>query len=105
MGKEMGAAEVAWWVTLMSATPVSTAIGFMRFVHRLDVREDLTRLACPVLVIGTDSARRPIAGTEAWQRTIKRSRLVRVAGDSYHAAASHADFCAREVLGFLARGG
>lgn len=101
MGPEMGAAALAWWVDLMSATPASTVIGFMPFVKTLDVTGDLGRLACPVLVIASDSARRPIAETEAWQRRIPRSALLRVPGDSYHAAVSHADFCAGAVARFL----
>jgi 3-oxoadipate enol-lactonase len=89
----------------MAATPRSTMLGFLRFVSSIDVRDDLPKLRCPVLVVTSDSPRRPIATVAAWQKTIPNSRLVTVPGDGYHAAATEPDACAKALAAFIADSG
>ena len=101
MGSALSSEAKQWWVDLMCATPISTAVGFLQFVKTLDVTADLPHLTCPVQVIAPDSTRRPIAQTEEWRNAIPHSVLVRVPGDSYHAAASYPDFCAQTTAKFL----
>jgi pimeloyl-ACP methyl ester carboxylesterase len=101
----MSRAMKDWWIDLMAATPRSTMLGFLRFVSRIDVRDDLPRLRCPVLVVTSDSPRRPVASVAEWQKKIPNARLVTVAGDGYHAAATEPDACAGAVAAFIAGGG
>jgi pimeloyl-ACP methyl ester carboxylesterase len=97
----MSRAMKDWWIDLMAATPRSTMLGFLRFVSSIDVRDDLPRLHCPVLVVSSDSPRRPIATVVEWQRKIPDASLVTVAGDGYHAAATEPDACAQAVAAFI----
>lgn len=98
----MSRAMKDWWIGLMAATPHSTMLGFLRFVSSIDVRDDLARLRCPVLVVTSDSPRRPIATVTKWQKTIPDSRLVIVPGDGYHAAATEPGACAGALAAFIA---
>jgi len=102
LGSDMPQAAVEWWIRLMSATPKSTVLGLLRAVTQIDVTPDLGRIRCPALVITTDSRRRPLALTRAWQALIPNSELVALPGDAYHPAASAPDSCARAALEFLA---
>jgi pimeloyl-ACP methyl ester carboxylesterase len=101
----MSRAMKDWWIDLMAATPRSTMLGFLRFVSSIDVRDDLPQLGCPVLVVTSDSPRRPIAMVAAWQKQIPSSRLVTVPGDGYHAAATEPDACAKALAAFIAEAG
>lgn len=98
----MSRAMKDWWIELMAATPRSTMLGFLRFVSSIDVRDDLPLLRCPVLVVTSDSPRRPVSTVAEWQKRIPESGLVTVAGDGYHAAATEPDACARAVAEFIA---
>lgn len=101
LGTDMPPAAVEWWIRLTARTPVATALGLLPRVTGIDVTPELPQLRCPVLVITTDSARRPLARTKEWQRLIPDSTLVTLPGDAYHAAASAADACAHATRDFL----
>lgn len=101
LGSDMPRAAVEWWIRMTRATPASTFRGLLPRVDGIDVTADLPRIACPALVITTDSARRPVAGTRAWQSLIPDSRLVALPGDAYHPAASDPDRCAALTREFL----
>jgi pimeloyl-ACP methyl ester carboxylesterase len=86
----------------MGRTAVSTLVGFIACFNQSDISADLPRIACPTLVISTEgSALGSAEETRAWQQRIPDSRLLMLAGDSYHVAASDADRCARETLAFI----
>jgi 3-oxoadipate enol-lactonase len=94
---------VEWWIKMMARTPVSTQVGFAPALARKDTSPDLPRVQCPTLVIVTEgSSPAALDETREWQERIQRSRLLVFKGDSFHAAASHADDCARAVLDFIA---
>ena len=103
LGDTLGEQARTWWVELMSATPISTALGFMAFVKTLDARDYLPRITCPVRVIGADTTYRSISIIEGWQRLIPGSQLIRAPDGAYHVGASHADFCAQATARFLAQ--
>jgi 3-oxoadipate enol-lactonase len=109
MGPRLGASMppegVDWWIALTSKTPKSTMLGLLRVVSQIDVTGDLRNIRCPTLVIATDSQRRPLKQTEAWQKLIADSELVALPGDAYHVAASQPDECARACVEFLTRRG
>ena len=91
-----------WWAQLMGATPQSTALGFVGTIPSWDVADDLPRIQCPTLVITTEgSALGSVDEMRKWQVLIPNSRLLVLPGDSYHAAASDADVCAKETLKFI----
>jgi pimeloyl-ACP methyl ester carboxylesterase len=97
---------LAWWTRFMGRTAVSTQLGFMGTIACADITADLPKIACPTLVITTtESGLGTVAETSAWQRTIPRSELVVLPGNSYHVAATHADAAAEATLEFLARHG
>jgi pimeloyl-ACP methyl ester carboxylesterase len=90
----------------MGRTPVSTIVGFNAAINYSDIRDDLPNIACPTLVITTDqSGLASVEETRGWQRTIRNSELLVVPGNSFHAAASDAERCARATLDFIDRHG
>jgi len=103
MGSQMSERGIDWWVDMMGATAVSTAHAYLRWVGGIDVREIITRITCPTLVIGTDTPRRGRSVFEEWQRTIPNSELAILPLDGYHAAATDPDGTAKVVLDFIGR--
>lgn len=103
MGSRMPDAGIEWWSEMMGATALSTVHAYLRWVSAIDIREDITRIRCPTLVIGTDTARRGRAVFESWQRTIPGSELAILPIDGYHAAGSDPDATAQVTLDFIAR--
>jgi pimeloyl-ACP methyl ester carboxylesterase len=105
MGSKMPEAGIAWWSDMMGKTAVSTAHAYLRWVSAIDIREDIRRIRCPTLVIGTDTARRGRAEFEGWQKTIPDSELALIPVDGYHAAGTAPDETAKITLDFIARRG
>jgi pimeloyl-ACP methyl ester carboxylesterase len=103
MGSRMPDAGIEWWSDMMGRTAVSTFHAYLRWVGRIDIREDIKRIRCPALVIGTDTARRGKSVFESWQRTIPGSELAMLPMDGYHAAGTDPDATARVVLDFISR--
>jgi 3-oxoadipate enol-lactonase len=106
LGDRFPAEGVEWWIKFMGRTPVSTVVGFNAAINYSDIRADLPKIACPTLVITTDeSGLASVDETRAWQRTIPRSELLVIPGNSFHVAASDAERCARATLDFIDRHG
>jgi pimeloyl-ACP methyl ester carboxylesterase len=103
LGSKMPEAGIDWWSDLMGQTAISTVHAYLRWVGAIDIREDVKRIRCPTLVIGTDTARRGRAEFESWQKTIPGSELVLLPVDGYHAAGTDPDHTARVTLDFIAR--
>lgn len=104
LGSEFPPEGIEWWIKLMARTPVSSAICFVVNIPHSDITDDLPRIKCPTLVITTEgSALSSVEETRAWQKTIPRSTLLVLPGNSYHVAASDPDRCARETLAFISR--
>jgi pimeloyl-ACP methyl ester carboxylesterase len=97
---------IDWWIRLMSRTPLSSVICFIKNIPSADITADLPRIKCPTLVITTEgSALGSVEETRAWQVKIPRSELLVLPGDSYHVAASDPDRCAQETRDFIWRSG
>jgi 3-oxoadipate enol-lactonase len=103
MGSRMPEAGIEWWSDMMGRTALSTVHAYLRWVSVIDIREDLKRICCPTLVVGTDTARRGRAVFESWQKTIPGSELAMLPIDGYHAAGTEPDGTARVTLDFIAR--
>ena len=103
MGSQMPEAGIAWWSDMMGATALSTVHAYLRWVGAIDIREDIKRIRCPTLVIGTDTARRGRSVFAGWQQTIPGAELVILPIDGYHAAGTAPDATARVTLDFIAR--
>jgi len=103
MGSRMSEAGIDWWSDMMGETAISTVHAYMRWVGAIDIREDIKRIKCPTLVIGTDTARRGKGVFESWQKTIPNSELKMLAMDGYHAAGTDPDGTARVTLDFIQR--
>lgn len=103
LGSKMPEAGIDWWSDMMGMTALATVHAYMRWVGAIDIREDVKRIQCPTLVIGTDTAHRGRAVFESWQKTIPNSELVFMPIDGYHAAGTDPDNTARVTLDFLAR--
>jgi pimeloyl-ACP methyl ester carboxylesterase len=96
-------AGIAWWSDLMGATPLATAHAYLRWVSAIDIREDIKRIRCPTLVIGTDTERRGRDVFEGWAKTIPGAELQMIPVDGYHAAATDPDRTARITREFMDR--
>jgi pimeloyl-ACP methyl ester carboxylesterase len=103
MGTKMPEAGIEWWSDMMGKTALSTVHAYMNWVGAIDIREDIKRIQCPTLVIGTDTARRGRSVFEGWQKTIPNSELAILPIDGYHAAGTDPDSTARVTLDFIAR--
>jgi len=102
LGSGFSGEGLDWWAKLMGRTPVSTQLGFVSAIPHWDVTPDLPRIACPTLVITTEgSALGTVEEVRAWQQQIPDSTLLALPGDSFHAAATDSDRCARETLAFI----
>ena len=104
-GTRMSEEGINWWSDLMGATAVSTAHAYLRWVGAIDIRQDIKRIKCPTLVIGTDTAHRGKGVFESWQKTIPGSELAVIPVDGYHAAGTAPDETARVTLEFIGRRG
>ncbi len=103
MGSSMPEAAIDWWSDMMGRTALSTVHAYMNWVGAIDIREDIKRIQCPTLVIGTDTAHRGRKVFEGWQKTIPNSELAIVPVDGYHAAGTAPDETARITLDFITR--
>lgn len=104
LGSKCAPAMMEGWAKLMGKTSLSTQLGFIRSVPAIDVRPDLSSIACPTLVVTTDgSGLGSVEAVRGWQRTIPKSEFMVVPGDSYHVAATHPEVCARSMLDFIDR--
>jgi pimeloyl-ACP methyl ester carboxylesterase len=103
MGSRMPEAGIDWWSDMMGMTSLSTVHAYMRWVGAIDIREDIKRIRCPALVIGTDTGRRSRSVFEGWQKTIPHSELRILPIDGYHAAGTDPDGTARVTLEFIDR--
>jgi pimeloyl-ACP methyl ester carboxylesterase len=97
--------EVEWWVqNIQGRSPGSTLIGYLRWVHGLDLRDEVKKIRCPTLIITTTgSGLRTVEGVKAWQTQIPGSRLVVLESDAWHAAGALPDECAKLAADFLAQ--
>jgi len=102
LGSAMPERGIDWWVDMMGATALSTAQAYLNWVGHIDIRDDIKRIQCPTLVIGTHAAGKDRAALGAWQQTIPGSRLEIVPIDGYHAAGSDPDATAQLTMAFLA---
>lgn len=94
----------AWWTDYMARTAVSTQLGWIATIACADIRADITRIACPTLVVTTEgSGLSSVQETRAWQRQIPGAELLVLPGDSYHVAVSDAEHCARVTHAFISR--
>ncbi len=104
LGSKCAPAMMEGWAKLMGKTSLSTQLGFIRSVPAIDVRPDLSSIACPTLVVTTDgSGLGSVEAVRGWQRTIPKSEFMVVPGDLYHVAAIHPEVCARSMLDFIGR--
>ena len=69
-------AMLEWWSDLMGATALSTLLGFSQAVGNFNVTADLPRIACPTLLLTTDSARHPASDTDKWRSMIPQAEAV-----------------------------
>jgi len=105
LGSNVSQAEMDWWVdNVQSRTPVSTMLGYLRWVPTMDIRADVGRIACPTLIINTTgSSLRAADSYKEWQPRVRNSRLLTIDGDAWHAAGAYPDRCAEETLKFIER--
>jgi pimeloyl-ACP methyl ester carboxylesterase len=103
LGSKVSQPEMDWWVdNIQSKTPVSTMMGYLRWVPGMDIRADVSKIACPTLIINTTgSSMRAVDSYKDWQPRIRNSRLVTIEGDAWHAAGAYPDRCAEETVKFV----
>jgi pimeloyl-ACP methyl ester carboxylesterase len=102
LGDAFPATGAEWWIQYMGRTARSSVIGFNEKINYADISADLPNIRCPTLVITTEqSGLASVEHTRDWQQRIPHSRLLVLAGNSYHAAASDAEACAKATLEFI----
>jgi pimeloyl-ACP methyl ester carboxylesterase len=91
--------EIHWWVNhIQGLTPKSTLLGYLKWVPKLDLREEVLKVRCPTLIITTSgSGLRTVQSVEEWQQKMHNSQLLVVEGDAWHAAAAYPDICAKSA--------
>ena len=104
LGSKATPEEVEWWIeNIQGRSPRSTLIGYLRWVHGLDLREEVKKIRCPTLIITTTgSGLRTVEGVKEWQSKIAGSKLLVLDSDAWHAAGALPDACARAAADFLA---
>lgn len=104
LGSKFPQQGVEWWIKYMGRTVPSTEIGFVGTINFSDISADVKQIKCPMLVITTEeSGLASVEQTRAWQQQVAHSELVVLPGDSFHAAATDPDACARATREFIAR--
>jgi 3-oxoadipate enol-lactonase len=105
LGSRASREEVEWWVqNIQGRSPRSTLIGYLRWVHGLDLRDAVKQVRCPTLIITTTgSGLRTVEGVKAWQSQIAGSKLLVLESDAWHAAGALPDECAKAAADFLAK--
>src|SRR5262249_61082206 len=101
MGPEMPAVAKEWRIDYMGATHVSTMLGFLRNLAKIDVSGEVGAIRCPTLVVATDSAYRPLAQVIPWQSRIPNSRLATIPGRGFPPAAGAPGLCPQTGAPFL----
>jgi pimeloyl-ACP methyl ester carboxylesterase len=106
LGTQATTEEIEWWVNhIQGLTPKSTLLGYLNWVPKLDLREEVLKVMCPTLIITTSgSGLRTVQSVEEWQKKMYQSKLIVVEGDAWHAAAAYPDICANVTIEFLDRG-
>jgi pimeloyl-ACP methyl ester carboxylesterase len=95
---------VEWWINYMARTDMASEAGFAGTINFSDISADIPNIRCPMLVITTqESGLASVEQTRAWQQQVPQSELVVLPGDSFHAAATDPDACARALLDFVRR--
>lgn len=95
---------VEWWTKFMGRTPVSSQLGFMPAIPYSDIRADVSRIACPTLIItNEENPLNTVEQIREGQQMIPNSTLLALPGDSHHVAASDAERCAQAMLEFISR--
>lgn len=103
LGSGASRQETDWWVdNVHGRTARSTLLGYLKMVPGLDLRDEVRKITCPVLIITTaGSGLRSVDSVVEWQSTIVNSELLVLEGDAWHAAAAYPDICAKAALRFL----
>jgi 3-oxoadipate enol-lactonase len=110
MGSTLGVGALEWWTRYMGSAPASTVKACLRMLPGLAEPARLEQIDCPTMVIvavepgqaGQFNQKQPVAEVAGWVARIPNSRLVELAADSYHVAATHPDQCADIARAFIA---
>jgi pimeloyl-ACP methyl ester carboxylesterase len=105
LGSKATPEEVKWWIeNIQGRSSRSTLIGYLGWVHGLDLREEVKKVRCPTLIISTTgSGLRTVESVKQWQSQIRGSKLLVLESDAWHAAAALPDACAQAAADFLAQ--
>jgi len=103
LGSNASQMEIEWWVShVQGLTPESTLLGYLNWVPKLDLREEVLKVLCPTLIITTSgSGLRTVKSVEDWQKKMHQSSLLVIEGNAWHAAAAYPDQCAKAAKEFL----
>lgn len=103
LGTEATPEMMEWWTDeLMGKATPEACIGYSGAVDKMDLEPILNRITAPTLVVTTEnSPLQPVSTARAYQEKIPISKLLVLAGDSYHIAAVEPTQCARRVLQFI----
>jgi len=110
MGNSLSAEAMEWWINHMGSAPASAVKACFRMLPRLTEPANLEEIMCPTLVIvavepgraGQFNQQQPVAEVGRWLSRIPNSKMIELAADSYHVAASHPDQCADIAYAFIA---
>jgi len=110
MGNSLSAEAMEWWINYMGSAPASAVKACFRMLPGLTEPAHLEEVVCPTLVIvavkpshaDQFNQQQPVAEVGRWLSRIPNSKMVELAADSYHVAASHPDECADIAYAFIA---
>lgn len=109
MGSSLSGEAMEWWIKYMGTAPASAVKACFRMLPRLTEPVHLEDIVCPTTVLvaaGPDQAsqfnqRQSVADVARWVTRIPNSKIIEMAADSYHVAASHPDQCAEIAYAFI----
>lgn len=102
LGSLVSGEHISFWNDLMASSDYDVCVNVEEMAGHMDVTPALPRIKAPTLVMTmAGGAMQPPEAVLAWTRLIPDARVVTIAGDGYHPAASRPDECAAHVLAFI----
>jgi len=109
MGNSLSHEAMEWWINYMGSSRASSVKACFRMLPGLREPDHPEDIACPTMVIAAVKPGRadqfnqqqPVAEVSRWVSRIPNAKVMELAADSYHVAASHPDQCAKIAYDFI----
>jgi pimeloyl-ACP methyl ester carboxylesterase len=102
LGRDASEAQLAWWADeLMGKSDARAAYSASAARIDMELEGGLSRITVPVLIVSSEeSGLQSVAAVKQYAARLPDARVVILPGDSYHVAASAAETCVAQAMGF-----